>query len=238
MAMMVSNACLVHKLVSVSVCGDAGRALLPAGRCCCCFQGARAPSLGLAADARRSPPTARRPPQARTAEVLQLHSELRRALFLAGGRVPSALLPRGLCLDLLRFLQLWDHEASLSAQVGGAAAGGSCASAPAPCWALGCLAAFGRLGGRCLCTGCLPPPSPPPSTARGGCRSGGPSAARCCGRWAASTGSCRPRLGAWAGPGRCGRCRTGTRRVHRCVAQALLRRAALLLAQVQGPGAG
>ena len=39
----------------------------------------------------------------RTAELLRLHSELRQALFLAGGRVPCAVLPRGLALDLLKF---------------------------------------------------------------------------------------------------------------------------------------
>lgn len=70
----------------------------------------------------------------RTSELLQLHSELRQALFLAGGRVPSALLPRGLSLDLLRFLQLWDHEGALSSQVGHAAAAAAAppAAAAAP----------------------------------------------------------------------------------------------------------
>lgn len=56
--------------------------------------------------------------QVRTAELLQLHTEMRHSLFLAGGKVPSALLPRSLSLDLLKFLQLWDHEARLTQQVG------------------------------------------------------------------------------------------------------------------------
>jgi hypothetical protein len=91
--------------------------LLGCSRSCCCSTCRRQAPRCCA-----SPPPAPQPLpcrlQVRTAELLRLHSELRQALFLAGGLVPSALLPRGLSLDLLRFLQLWDHEAGLSAQVG------------------------------------------------------------------------------------------------------------------------
>jgi hypothetical protein len=56
--------------------------------------------------------------QARAAELLQVHTELRQVLH---GRHAALrrLLPAPAPLDVLRFLQLWDYEAGLTAQVGG-----------------------------------------------------------------------------------------------------------------------
>lgn len=50
--------------------------------------------------------------------MVQLHTELRRALF---GHMSKALLkcelPTQISLDILKFLQLWDYEGALSHQV-------------------------------------------------------------------------------------------------------------------------
>jgi hypothetical protein len=55
--------------------------------------------------------------QARAAELLQLHTELRKALF---GRSPvfrKNILPGYIPLNLLKFLHLWDYEGGLAEQV-------------------------------------------------------------------------------------------------------------------------
>lgn len=55
--------------------------------------------------------------QVRTAELLQLHTELRRALFGSSAVLRKPFLPSVIPLDLLKFLKLWDYEGSLSAGV-------------------------------------------------------------------------------------------------------------------------
>ncbi len=56
--------------------------------------------------------------QARTAQLLEVHTELRRALYGRSSAMRSCL-PTDMPLDVLRFLRLWDYEASLSAKVSG-----------------------------------------------------------------------------------------------------------------------
>lgn len=56
-------------------------------------------------------------PQVRTAELLQLHTELRRALFGSAAVLRKSFLPSTIPLDLLKFLKLWDYEGSLTAGV-------------------------------------------------------------------------------------------------------------------------
>jgi hypothetical protein len=55
--------------------------------------------------------------QARTAELLQLHTELRRTLFGSSSVLGRSVLPSAIPLDLLKFLKLWDYEGSLSPAV-------------------------------------------------------------------------------------------------------------------------
>lgn len=52
--------------------------------------------------------------QARTAELLQLHTELRQALFGSSSVLAKSILPSAIPLDLLKFLKLWDYEGGLS----------------------------------------------------------------------------------------------------------------------------
>jgi len=56
--------------------------------------------------------------KARTAELLQLHTELRRALFGRSTVMNRSILPPASPLDLLKFLQMWDYEGGLSDPVG------------------------------------------------------------------------------------------------------------------------
>ncbi|WIA22151.1 hypothetical protein OEZ85_004487 [Tetradesmus obliquus] len=51
---------------------------------------------------------------ARTAELLQLHTELRRTLFGSSSVLARSILPSAIPLDLLKFLKLWDYEGGLS----------------------------------------------------------------------------------------------------------------------------
>lgn len=55
--------------------------------------------------------------QARTAELLQLHTELRRTLFGSSSVLARSILPSAISLDLLKFLKLWDYEGGLSPAV-------------------------------------------------------------------------------------------------------------------------
>lgn len=55
--------------------------------------------------------------QARTAELLQMHTELRRALFGRSTVLNKSILPSCIPLDLLKFLQMWDYEGGLSDMV-------------------------------------------------------------------------------------------------------------------------
>ena len=55
--------------------------------------------------------------QARAAELLQLHTELRKALFGRSPVLRKNILPAYIRLDLLKFLHLWDYEGGLAEQV-------------------------------------------------------------------------------------------------------------------------
>ncbi|KIZ01316.1 hypothetical protein MNEG_6644 [Monoraphidium neglectum] len=50
---------------------------------------------------------------AHASRLLQLHAELRRALFGAGARMGALMLPTAVEVDVLRLLRLWDYEGSL-----------------------------------------------------------------------------------------------------------------------------
>jgi hypothetical protein len=55
--------------------------------------------------------------QGRTAELLQLHTELRHTLFGSSSVLARSILPSAIPLDLLKFLKLWDYEGGLSPAV-------------------------------------------------------------------------------------------------------------------------
>lgn len=98
--------------------------MLPAPACL-------SPSFLFVLNAQRSTPiTALSFPslQARAAELLALHVELRSALFGRSAVHARCSLPDSIPLDVLRLLQLWDYEAGLSPQVGsqGARGGSRC----------------------------------------------------------------------------------------------------------------
>jgi hypothetical protein len=56
--------------------------------------------------------------QARASQLLQLHTELRRTLFVKSTVLNRSILPSSIPLDLLKFLQMWDYEGGLSDTVG------------------------------------------------------------------------------------------------------------------------